>query len=187
MGEWKNIRLLNTFHQKIQKECAQNIDKTGYLWICVDKDFNQIGNWFKFIEGDFNENKFTKIVQYRVCSYGFFDESGNYLKLFRDEGIDYERDSLAEQSDSYWSYPTYHDYGEYDEDVELKREFPYYPYNYREEEYEEYDEELKKEFPDYPYKIFFDDYIYYSIYKLDDKTTWNIKQRFRIIERIEIL
>lgn len=58
MREIKQIEFLNKHHATIVKECYKNENKTGYLQLYVDSDFNLIQTSLVFIEGEFNKQDF---------------------------------------------------------------------------------------------------------------------------------
>jgi hypothetical protein len=60
MREVKQLEFLNNSHYRIIEECIKNENKTGYLQLYVDNDFNLIENSVSFIEGDFNREEFTQ-------------------------------------------------------------------------------------------------------------------------------
>ena len=60
MREVKQLEFLAGNHHRIVAECYKNENKTGYLQLYVDNDFNVIENSVKFIEGDFNREDFTQ-------------------------------------------------------------------------------------------------------------------------------
>lgn len=60
MREANQLEFIKNNHYRIVEECYKNENKTGYLQVYVDNDFNLIENSVKFIEGDFNRDEFTQ-------------------------------------------------------------------------------------------------------------------------------